>query len=180
MDTISRAMIGTLQGKVDMPILRPVAIPTKGLSFIKRLFVHFSARKWELMEDYFFYVPWLKKTIVMPKGFVFDMASVPRIFWPIISPTGILLLGSLIHDFGYRYDCLLDDEFNIIYNKVGRGFFDQLLKDVSVYINGTHILSTIAWFFISSTLKLFGFFAWNGRRKEDADVTLDFINVVTS
>lgn len=45
------------------------------------------------------------RKLVIPKGFVFDLASVPRIFW---TPTGIApdrlrWTAPLCHDFPYRY-----------------------------------------------------------------------------
>ena len=47
------------------------------------------------------------REIVIPEGFVFDGASVPRLLWGLLSPTGLLLIGGLVHDFGYRFDLLV-------------------------------------------------------------------------
>ena len=44
------------------------------------------------------------RRVLIPKGFVFDGASIPRLLWFFLSPTGLLLIPGLIHDFGYRYD----------------------------------------------------------------------------
>jgi hypothetical protein len=38
----------------------------------------------------------------IPKGFVYDFASIPRLFWNIISPTELGDEGPLEHDFDYR------------------------------------------------------------------------------
>ena len=45
------------------------------------------------------------RKIVVPKGFVFDLASVPRIFWTPtgISPDRLRWTAPLIHDFLYEY-----------------------------------------------------------------------------
>lgn len=41
-----------------------------------------------------------EKTLVMvPKGFLTDGASIPRIFWPFLSPWGSYSRAAIIHDF---------------------------------------------------------------------------------
>lgn len=39
--------------------------------------------------------------VVVPKGFVTDFASVPRIFWPILPPDDEYLLPAIVHDWLY-------------------------------------------------------------------------------
>jgi hypothetical protein len=157
-----------------MPAMRPIRIPTKGQNFIKRFFTHFQTRSWEITEDYYLYIPELNEILFIPKGFVFDAASVPRLLWPIMNPTGILLIGGLFHDFGYRYDCFLNGTGRIIYKGAGRKFFDEQIKDISIYINDVHSMSIVAW----AILRVFGCFAWNNRRKEGHDLLADFGDVV--
>jgi len=41
--------------------------------------------------------------ITVPGGFVFDLASVPRIFWGVIAPFELSITAPLIHDFLYRH-----------------------------------------------------------------------------
>jgi hypothetical protein len=41
------------------------------------------------------------ETITVPKGFLTDGASVPRIFWSFFSPFGEYFKAALIHDFLY-------------------------------------------------------------------------------
>ena len=155
---------------ITMPEMRPVQIPTKGLSWFKRFITHFQRRKWEITEDYYLYVPDLEEILFIPKGFIFDGASVPRIAWPIMNPTGILLIGSLFHDFGYRYDCFLNGTGTIIHGAAGRAFFDKQIRDISIYINDIHSMNTLAW----AVLKVFGIFTWKTRRDENANVMDDF------
>lgn len=155
---------------IVMPEMRPVIIPTKGLNWFKRFFTHFQRRKWEITEDYYLYIPWLEEIVFIPKGFIFDAASVPRIFWPIMNPTGILLLGSLFHDFGYRYNCLLNGTGRIIHGNAGQAFFDKLMKDISIYVNDIHSMNTLAW----AILKVAGIFTWRTRREQNANVVEDF------
>lgn len=40
--------------------------------------------------------------IIIPKGFITDLISVPRIFWSIIPPHGIASNASIVHDFCWR------------------------------------------------------------------------------
>ena len=42
--------------------------------------------------------------ITVPAGFRFDLASIPRIFWFLISPFELSISAPLLHDFLYAYD----------------------------------------------------------------------------
>jgi hypothetical protein len=125
-------------------------------------------------HDYTLYLPWLNTTILIPKGFIFDGASVPRVFWPILDPVGILLIGSIFHDFGYVYGFLLDEQHNKVFNNASRAFVDRQIRDINTYINGTFILNEIAWV----VLRLFGGFVWAKYRKCERDVFKD-LNITT-
>lgn len=41
--------------------------------------------------------------IVVPKGFVTNLASVPRLFWAVLPPTGRYALPAVIHDYLYWF-----------------------------------------------------------------------------
>lgn len=43
----------------------------------------------------------IPRMIVVPRGFETDLASVPRIFWSILAPTGKHARAAIIHDFLY-------------------------------------------------------------------------------
>ena len=49
------------------------------------------------MEDWYFRLPKNKTIIKIPKGFEFDGASIPRPFWWILSPVGLLFIPGLVH-----------------------------------------------------------------------------------
>jgi hypothetical protein len=49
-----------------------------------------------------YFSPWGKITV--PLGFITDGASVPRIFWNILSPFGEYAPAAIIHDFLYSKD----------------------------------------------------------------------------
>ena len=45
---------------------------------------------------------------VIPAGFKFDGASIPKFLHPFLSPqVGVLLIGGLVHDYAYKYATLL-------------------------------------------------------------------------
>ena len=50
----------------------------------------------------------------VPAGFKHDFASVPRIFWPILSPTGRYSLPSVLHDYNADdlmfYEAMMDEK----------------------------------------------------------------------
>ena len=64
------------------------------------LIVHFiDGRMWELVRS-FEYIRDNGEVITVPAGFMFDFASIPRIFWSVIgSPTGPYGPAAVIHDF---------------------------------------------------------------------------------
>lgn len=41
--------------------------------------------------------------VTVPKGYITDFASIPRIVWPISPPHGSLAMASLPHDWGYSH-----------------------------------------------------------------------------
>jgi len=41
--------------------------------------------------------------ITVPEGFRFDLASIPRAFWWLISPFELSIAAPLLHDFLYKY-----------------------------------------------------------------------------
>ncbi len=166
---IFRKEIKSLIADAKMPVLLPLPIPTKNRTFIMRLLVWlFDIRKWQLVENWHFELD-NGVEIVIPKDFSFDGASIPRIFWAILSPVGLLLIPGLIHDYGYR--------FNLIWQKtasgdlapymedVGQKAWDDLFKTVGVQVNGFAVIDYIAWL----GLRIGGCFAWN--RHRDANQT---------
>ena len=65
----------------------------------------FGTRHWEVVKDFNYSL--MGKNYIIPKGFKFDGASVPKFLAQFLSPVGVLLIGGLIHDYGYKYETLL-------------------------------------------------------------------------
>jgi hypothetical protein len=162
---------------LKMPLMRPVPIPTpKSVKWydvvgqIKMASYRMETRNWRIETDYLFFIPWLNVEVCIPGGFVFDGASIPRPLWSFMAPTGIMFIPGLFHDFGYRYNCWLDKNYNPIFIGEGQNFFDENFKKIGIYTNDATNVSTIAW----GALKVFGFIAWNSHRKEGNSVESDF------
>lgn len=170
-------MTNTYTKGIVMPIMRPLPLPipepVKWWNVVgkwKNLMVRMTPRSWEIMEDYLLHVPWRDKPLCCPYGFIFDGASVPRVLWPFMAPTGIMFLAGLFHDVGYRYNCWFDIDYNRIEEGSGKKFFDSQFEKIGTYVNDASTTPNIAW----AGLAVGGFMAWNKRRKEGHDASIDF------
>ena len=87
--------------KADAKQLRddPVELPTSPLAPPILSFV--GGRNWRLEAEFWF--PDEGRVITVPKGFLFDLSSVPRFLWWLIAPFELSVVAPLIHDFLYRY-----------------------------------------------------------------------------
>ena len=65
---------------------------------------HPDGRHWELLEEFDYYLGSLESGmyIRVPKGFVTDFASVPRIFWWLFPPWGKYGKAAVVHDYLYH------------------------------------------------------------------------------
>jgi hypothetical protein len=64
--------------------------------------------------------------VYVPKNFVTDGASIPRVFWAILSPFGAYFPAALVHDFLYSSK---NDEFT---RDEADGIFLEAMKDCGV------------------------------------------------
>lgn len=83
--------------------------------------------KFELLSDYSYIVK--NREIKVPKGFITDFASVPRIFNIFILPYGKHSSASLIHDWLYSQDCTLKMK-----RKEADKIFLEIMKEEGVNI----------------------------------------------
>jgi hypothetical protein len=144
----------------EMPHMKPIKIPTQGKGFWGAIWMWFwGVRTWEITKDWKFEVNGTK--YVIPKGFVFDGASVPKFLASWLSPVGILLIGGLVHDYIYKHRVLLLDKPKRPIHMFNQKQADQLFRDINIEQNGIHVLNYAAYY----ALRLGGFVAWNGHRK---------------
>jgi len=150
-----------------LPALRPVRIETNGKSIFEAVKVWLGTRRlWEVAEDWDFKIG--STSHIIPKGFIFDGATIPRFLTVWFAPTGILLVGALVHDYLYYYEDMyfLSDE--IKWERTGqytRKDVDKLFRDISIDVNGFYSLNYIAYIFVRGT----GWYYWNKYRKENRD-----------
>jgi len=135
--------------KNTMPTLKPVSIPTKAQKTpLHKLVVFvFEVRRWELAENWHYKLN-DQDELVIPKGFKFDGASIPRPFWALLSPIGLLLIPGLLHDYGYKYNQIWKVGSNgqpePFQKDVDKGYWDQLFKDVGDDVNGMFLINIIS------------------------------------
>lgn len=63
-------------------------------------------RVWTLVDPYHITLPvtdGVNLSFEIPMGFDFDLASIPRFIWPLISSFELSLVAPLIHDYFYQY-----------------------------------------------------------------------------
>jgi len=81
--------------------------------------------KFELVSDYIYQIE--NYVIKVPRGFITDYASIPRIFRPIVLPYGKHSGASVVHDYLYSKSCDLDIE-----RKKADKIFFEILKEEGV------------------------------------------------
>ena len=146
----------------EMPEMRPIPIPTEGAGFWRGIWIWLTVtRKWELTKDFVYKID--RRLFVVPKGFIFDGASVPKFFRSWLSPMGVLLIGGLIHDYGYKYETLLYNNMKNTNGKKSQRWMDQTFRDINIDVNGFFVMNYVAYY----GLRLAGWLAWNGHRKRN-------------
>jgi hypothetical protein len=164
-------LIGFVVNKVDkkeetlvgfkykfMPVMSPIPIKTKDKGFWKGILMWLmGTRKWKIEQDFHYTIG--EEQYKIPAGFEFDGASVPKFLATFLSPVGVLLMGGLVHDYGYKYATLMRADGTTI------GYHDQkhmdgLFRDICIEVNGFRVLNYLAYW----TLRLAGFVAWNGHK----------------
>lgn len=95
--------------------------------------------------------------ITIPKGFKWDLSSVPRMFWSILPPDGDFEIAALIHDFLYQHH----RTHPYIYFK--RSFADLEMFLWSKAANGTQKVSMkrIDNYTRYFGVRLFGWIVWD-------------------
>ena len=148
----------------DYPHMKPIRIATKGKGFWAGLILWmFGSRHWEITKDFNYSIR--GDNYVIPKGFKFDGASVPKFLGQFLSPVGVLLIGGLIHDYGYKYETLLLKNGKTI-GKRSQRWMDITIRDINIEVNGFYFMNYLAYW----ALRLGGFVAWNKHRDANSDV----------
>ena len=149
----------------EMPHLKPIRIPTAGKGFWGAIWMWITGtRHWELAEDWHYEIG--GEEYVIPAGFKFDGASIPKFLHTWLSPTGVLLMGGLVHDYAYKYETLLRKYGKETMGVLTQKKADEIFRDINIEQNGFHFLNYLAYW----ALRVGGFMAWNGHRKVNAKI----------
>ena len=145
-----------------MPHIKPLPIKTKGKGFWKAIVMWLlSTRNWEVTQDWKYNVD--GTDYVIPKGFTFDGASIPKFLRTFFSPVGVLLIGGLVHDYMYKYTHCKPVSAKGALLVVDQKRADQIFRDINIVVNGFYTMNYLAYW----SLRIGGFVAWNGHRKRD-------------
>ena len=148
-----------------MPQLRPIRIPTAGKGFWGAIWMWLTGvRTWEVADDWAFKIG--STWYVIPQGFVFDGASIPKFLHTWLSPTGVLLMGGLVHDYAYKYATLLKSGKKKTMGTIDQKKADEIFRDINIEQNGFHFLNYLAYW----ALRIGGFVAWNKHRKTNSKI----------
>ena len=146
----------------ELPHLQPVKIPTKGKGFWKGIVMWLlSTRNWVVTQDWKYRMN--GNEYIIPAGFQFDGASIPKFLHTFLSPVGVLLMGGLVHDYAYKYETLLRANKRDTLGKISQKRADEIFRDINIEINGFYFMNYLSYW----SLRLGGWVAWNGHRKKE-------------
>ena len=147
----------------ELPHLQPIPIKTKGKGFWKGIIMWLlGTRNWTIIKDFKYTIN--GTNYVIPKGFSFDGASIPKFLHTFLSPVGVLLLGGLVHDYAYKYAALQPKKGALLLLDQKKS--DEIFRDINIEINGFYFMNYLAYW----SLRLGGFMAWNKHRKVNAKI----------
>ena len=148
-----------------LPPLKPLHLKTKRKGFWKGIALWLlSTRNWELTKDWKYNIDGTE--YVIPAGFQFDGASIPKFLRTFFSPVGVLLIGGLVHDYAYKYKTLLKVNKKETMGELTQKRADEIFRDINVIVNGFYTMNRLAYW----SLRLGGFVAWNGHRKRNSKI----------
>ena len=149
----------------ELPHMQPIRIPTADKGFWGAIWLWImTVRNWTIKKDFYYTINGEK--YVIPAGFTFDGASVPKFLASFLSPVGVSLIGGLIHDYGYKYKTLLKADKKSTCGDKDQKWMDETFRDINIKVNGFGFLNYLAYW----ALRIGGFVAWNGHRKRNAKI----------
>ncbi len=112
---------------------------------------YLDGRTWRVAEEFVYHIgaEGSGMAIHVPKGFETDFASVPRVFWRVLPPTGDYGKAAVIHDKLYK-----DGSGN-------REWCDGVFLEAMTVLGVSLIKRQI----IYRAVRLFGWIAWNAHRR---------------
>jgi len=149
----------------NYPLMTPLRIATKGKGFFTMIKMWLlGSRNWEISKDFHYKLN--GEDFVIPAGFKFDGASIPKFLHPFLSPVGVLLIGGLVHDYAYKFETLLKKNKTDTLGTISQKRADEIFRDIGIGVNGFYLMNYLAYW----SLRLGGFLAWNKHRKVNAKI----------
>lgn len=112
--------------------------------------------KWQLTGDFFYYFNESdkEKGILIPRNFITDFASSPRLLWSLVPPTGRYTKAAVLHDYLYSKDEEL--ELNISRKQADK-----------IFLNAMQVLGVKKWraYAMYFAVRIFGFKAYKKNLK---------------
>jgi hypothetical protein len=140
---------------MEMPILKPLPFP-RNMGYFKTLFSY--TPEWKVVMNFWIILPDYQ-AILIPAGFVFDGASIPKIFRGLLSPVGVLLVAAMVHDYAYQHHYIMFGEHGPPIKKkyMSKAEADSLFLEIADYTNGLPWLNRIAYL----AVRQYGIGAWS-------------------
>jgi hypothetical protein len=159
---------------IHFPVTRACYTKPPERNFFQNVY-HFATyrRKFEVMQDYVLWIPLIKAWCFVPISLIFDAASVPKAFANFYASTGMLLLGALPHDVGYRYEGLVlvnEEPGTLFFQKFTKEKIDDIFRNLCTWESGMPLAVNIA----TGTLRAAGFIQWSKHRKANRNFEEDF------
>lgn len=162
---MSNKYYGVIDVEFDiLPTLIPQVLTTKASNPLERYNEAAQRREFQLVKDWSIkidnakYAEDLNGEIIIPQKYndietLVDGASVP-LPWlvslaslGILCPLGVMLTGSVVHDFAYEHGGLLykKPDGTTEFREVRRDIVDDLFRDIIATINQLPLTSKVAW-----------------------------------
>jgi hypothetical protein len=130
---------------------------------------YIDGEKWKLISpfDYFLGAPEGPEFVKIPAGFITDFASVPRILWNVLPPTGRYGKAAVVHDWLYQRRTVVRVAtargIPVLVREVDRGEADHVLNE------GMEVLGVgrFTRWTIYSGVRIGGWKPWGEYRKKE-------------
>lgn len=136
--------------EVEFPEVKQMSLVHKHDSTSKQIWDWLTKRStYRITEDYFLPIPMMNVWCFIPENFVYDNASIPRVFGFLLRPDGILAYGALPHDFGYRFGGLMlstGPDHPYTFTALSKSTIDDIFCDLNnKYQNLSYVNSVACW-----------------------------------
>ena len=115
-----------------------------------------AGQDYEVVEDYTYAADGY--SITAPRGFVYDRASIPRVFWAVIDKDDLSNVPPLFHDLLYRHGGRLEQKLVMPYRTFERADVDDLFYELMLRTGVKSWRAKLAY----QAVRKFAGFAWQG------------------